>query len=908
MLPFLAAKTHVPTPSSNLITRPHLLEALERCLRPGTQLALVSAPAGAGKTTLLAQWLQQAPADWRVAWLALETGDNPLERFFLYLTAAIQNTLSQSGGSFTALAEANPNLTPEQGMAYLVEQVSDSEQNLLLVLDDYHAITNPEIHQALKLLIDHLPPNLRLVIAGRVEPPLPLARLRARGQVVEVHTADLRFRLQETARFIGSFAELADFAKLESAVQQLNTSTEGWAAGLQMTALALRSEVARQGHAAAEIMDRFAQELSGAQRFILDYLLEEVLSRETDRTREFLLHTCLLKRFNPALCAAMMPDTAAAAAQDMLGYLERANLFLILLDDRREWFRYHHLFADVLQKQLLHSYPGLAAELHRRAANWLEAHGMVEDALEQALASTDSGLVLDLVEKHTLPAILQGQIATAMRWLEALPAEALFTRPRLCLDRAWTLTFTSQTEAAAPYLERATALECDSPATQAEILGLQSYSKGVYGLTCEAVRLAELALEISPVDDAFLQCINRLFLASALVRDGKLDEAMQTYHSVRTACQGQHNLAGLALLEVDFLQYAAVLMNARNQAQQARDLLQDAIKNFEAAGGNRNSATLYLHVGLGKILFIENQLAEAERALEMGLQLDPLSLSLAAIDGWLTLWWVKIGQGDYPAARRILNDLTPSLRQRDEKILRLFILTSALQDLLEGMTASAVRRMERLGFSDDVDSALEKVSDSELIGWRSNEFLVYARVLAAQGKTSLSLRVLARMAQVTREHRLYWIMYRTWITQAMVYFQDHQIDSALEIMACLLEQTARLDSGAVRVYLSAGEPARALLNEAIRRGIQPAHAARLLAEFPPVSADLKPSDLPEMLTERELDVLRLMAAGLKNQEIGEKLYISLNTIRYHTGNIFGKLGVDHRSAAVARARELNILA
>ena len=908
MLPFLAAKTRVPPTPPNLVTRSHLLEAMDQCLQPGVQLALVSAPAGAGKTTLLAQWLRRAQADWKVAWFALDTDDNHLGRFFSYLAAAIEYAIPDFGGNFTALAEANPNFTPDQGIAYLVEQVVDAEQNLLLVFDDYHAITEPEIHQALKLLIDHLPNNMRLIIAGRVEPPLPLARLRARGQLVEVRTADLRFSVQETSDFMGCFGELASFAKQETYLQQLNASTEGWAAGVQLTALALRSEVTHHGGATAALMERFVRELSGSQRFILDYLLEEVLSRETDRTRFFLLHTCLLKRFNSALCAAVMTDTTATAAQEMLDYLERANLFLIPLDDGQDWFRYHHLFADVLQKQLLHSHPGLAPELHRRAANWFDGQGMVDEALEHAQSSGDANLALDLVEKHALEAILQGQIATATRWLDMLPAEALLARPRLCLNRAWALTFTSQTEAAVPYLARAADLSSEMPSAQAEILGLQSYGKSVYGLTGEAVRLAELGLEISPVDDAFLQCINHLFLASALVRDGKLDEAMQTYHSVRTACQGQHNLAGLALLEVDFLQYAAVFMNARNQAQQARDMLQDAIKNFEAAGGNRKSATLYLHVGLGKILFIGNQLAEAERALEMGLQLDPLSLSLAAIDGWLTLWWVKIGQGDYPAARRILNDLTPSLRQRDEKILRLFILTSALQDLLEGMTASAVGRMERLGFSDDVDSALEKVSDSELIGWRSNEFLVYARVLAAQGKTALSLRVLARMAQVTREHRLYWIMYRTWITQAMVYFQDHQIDSALEIMARLLEQTARLDSGAVRVYLSAGEPARALLNEAIRRGIQPAHAARLLAEFPPVAAVLKPSDLPEMLTERELDVLRLMAAGLKNQEIGEKLYISLNTIRYHTSNIFGKLGVDHRSAAVARARELNILA
>ena len=289
------------------------------------------------------------------------------------------------------------------------------------------------------------------------------------------------------------------------------------------------------------------------------------------------------------------------------------------------------------------------------------------------------------------------------------------------------------------------------------------------------------------------------------------------------------------------------------------------------------------------------------------MQLDPFLHSLAAIDGWLTLWWVKIGQGDYPAARRILHDLEPSIRGRDEKVHRLFVLTGANQDLLEKKIDSAVENMARLGFSDDVDSALANVTGSELIGWRSNEYLVYARVPAAQGKPALSLRVLERLAQVTQAHGLNWVMYRTWITQAAVLFEDDQKDSALEIMARLLEQTSRLESGAARVYLSAGETARALLKEAQRIGLRSEHVSHLLAEFPPEAPPAKSSSLPESLTERELDVLRLMADGLRNQEIGAKLYISLNTIRYHTGNIFGKLGVSSRTAAVVRARELEIL-
>lgn len=907
MLPFLAAKTQIPVLSPHLVSRPNLHRLLDQCLQNSIQLALISASAGAGKTTLLAEWLQTIPSKWRICWLSLDEEDNHLTRFFSYLTEAIKRSIPGFMGGITSLIEANQTLSTEQIITYLIEQLMDVNNDLLIVLDDYHAILDSEIHQAVKLLIDHLPIHVRLVISGRVEPPLPLARLRARGQLVEVHTDDLRFSLQETASFLKYFPEVSGLISEENKLHQLNNSTEGWAAGLQMVALALRREISRHSGDSSKDIEKFIQALGGTHRFIFEYLLEEVLSHETENVRKFLLHTCVLKRFNPAQCVAIMPTVSLSEARATLVYLERANLFIIPLDDRQEWYRYHHLFADMLEKQLLHNYPDLPPKIHRQVAIWLDQQGMMDEALEHALASGDNNLALDLLEKHTLETILQGKIASATGWMDRLPQEALMTRPRLCLDKAWALSFTTQTEAAIPYLEQAAILSRQKPAIQAEILGLKSYGKGVYGLTQQAVHLAQQALDLSPADEPFLLCVNHLFLASALVRDGKLDNAMQTYHSIRSTCKSLHKFASLALIEADFLQYAAALMNASNQGKAAKDLLSKAIRDFEAKDRNQNAATIHLWVGLGKILYIENQLAEAERVLEMGLQLDPLSLSLASVDGWLTLWWVKIGQGDYPAARRILVDLEPSIRHRDEKINRLFTFTGALQDLLEGNLPSAVRQMEHLGFTEDAGEALAKVSDSELIGWCSNEFLVYARILAAQGKIQPSLQVLERMEKVTSANGLHWIRYRTWITQALVYYQNNQIELAMEIMEPLLKQTSRLDSDATRVYLSAGEPVRALLKEAIVRGIQAEYVALLLAQFSPILPIHQNPNLVENLSEREMEVLHLMAEGLRNQEIGQRLFISLNTIRYHSKNIFGKLEVSSRSAAVARAHELGII-
>lgn len=902
-LPFLAAKTRLPAPTSNLVARPRLLAALDTCLTPNVQVMLVAAPAGAGKTTLLAQWLGYLPADLTVAWLSLDEGDNSLARFLAYLFAAIPSL----GGDFAAQMESNPAISAEQGVAFLAEQVADVESDLLLVLDDYHVITAPEIHQALKLLIDHLPSNLRLVIAGRIEPPLPLARLRARGQLVEVRAADLRFSVDETAAFLARFAGLASLAGQESLSQRLADSTEGWAAGLQMSALALRGELSLGHGDQAQVLERFVDGLGGSHRYILDYLLDEVLSRESERVREFFLHTCLLERFNADLCAALCcADMDAAAAQSMLEGLERANLFIVPLDNQRTWYRFHHLFADMLQKQLLHAHPALVPDLHRRTADWFEAHEMIDEALSHALQSGDPELAHTLVERHALTAILRGQIATAIRWLDSLPAEVLMSSPRLCLDRAWALTFTFQTEAAATYLNRAESLLADKPdevlSVKSEMFGLQSYRENMYGHPAEAVRLAKLALENAPAEELFLQCSSHLFLAGAYSHAGKAEDALQEYRAIQPACRDRKNMAGLALLEADFLHDLAIYLHAAGEATRAKALLEQAIHDLGA-----QPAALYLHVGLGKLLFSENDLDGSERALETGLQFDPLSLSVGAIDGWLALWRTKMSKGDRTTARAILDQLEQATHGRDDKVKRMVILTAALQDLHEMNVDLAARRLEQLGLTGNVDEALEHASDSELSTWRHNEFYTYARLLTAQKKFADALKVLERLEGAAQAVHMDYLVSRAQVMQAVVHFEDGNIDHAMRIMTSLLGRTATMDSDAARIYLPAGEAGRSLLQEAVRRGIQPEHVSRLLAAFPPRVQPEPIPDSPEALTEREVEVLRLMAEGLRNQEIADRLVVSLNTVRYHSKNIFGKLGVDNRTAAVARAREMSLL-
>ncbi len=906
----LLTKNHVPILKQNLVTRPRLYSSLDKILQPGQKLVVISAPAGFGKTTFISQWLRSIPGSYRVGWYSLDEKDNTLPRFFSYIVAALRNADPIIGTGFAEEVEAHPELRADELIAYTVNQVAESSNNILLIIDDVHFINSSEIYKALEILIEHLPSNLRLVLAGRVDPSIPLSRWRARGQLIEIRTPDLRFTQDETGYLIRQSAIL--MSTEDSVIDSLTSSTEGWAAGLHMALLAFQAELKSEGGEPDKILEALVHKLSGSHRYILDYLLEEVLNRESLKVREFLLRTCILERFNADLCAQLCAEeTSTLEVQKMLEDLDRANLFIVPLDNHRQWFRYHHLFADMLKKQLKHNHNGLDLELHRKAANWFEKHQMIDEAIEHAHQTSDEQFTKTLLEKHALDFILRGQITTAVRWLNSLSDETILSSPRLCLDRAWVLTFTSQTEVAKVFLNRAEVLIQDKSENallnKCEILGLQSVQKCIYGELAEGLHLAQLAMQNSPVEDSFLQCSSRMFLAIALIRNGKFDEAMEQYRFIKSYFMDDRGLAGLALLEADFLQYAALSLNNRGETEQAVHLLEETIQIFEhTSTGNRKAATLYLYVGLGRILYTSNQLEKAESAIKTGLRIDSLSRSLTAIDGWVILWWVKIGQREYHSARSIIDHLESSFQNCDENIRRLVILPGALQDLLEGKIESAVKRMEQLGFSDDADGVLANKSDTDLMSWKVNEYFIYARVLAAQGKHLLGMRVLDRMAQAAQNTDMNWVLYRTWLTQAIIYSKNQQKDVAMAIMEKLLSKTSQAIFGAIQIFLSTGEEARNVLLEAQQQGIQPNYVQKLLDAFPSLTYSELIPDSPEILSEREVEVLRLLAEGMKNQEIADRLVVSLNTVRYHTKNIFGKLGVDNRTAAVARGRELTL--
>ncbi|MGD9002616.1 MAG: AAA family ATPase, partial [Anaerolineae bacterium] len=445
----LKTKLYIPPLRSELVLRPHLVDRLDGGFRRGRKLILVAAPAGYGKTTLLSEWITQRDLRPRVAWVSLDVDDNDPARFWTYVAAALQ-TVQEDIQGLAPAAFQSPNPPPiESTLTSLLNQIAEVPDPLVLILDDYHMIQTSAIHDALSFLLENLPPRMHLVIATRADPPLPIPRLRGRGQLTELYQSDLRFTSQEAADFLnramGLDLSVEDVAALEK-------RTEGWIAGLQMAAVSMRGRDDIAG---------FVRAFTGSHRYILDYLGEEVLGQQPEGVREFLLQTAILDRLTAPLCDAVVGratlDKARDGSQAMLEYMESNNLFIVALDDQRRWYRYHRLFADLLLRQLQRQRPDLVPQLHRRASEWNEANSLTGAAVTHALAAEDFGRVAHLLEQAAWPMLTRGEMTTLLGWLDALPEDAVRARPRLGILRAWALALTGQLDEADSYLSGAEA-------------------------------------------------------------------------------------------------------------------------------------------------------------------------------------------------------------------------------------------------------------------------------------------------------------------------------------------------------------------------------------------------------------------------------------------------------------------
>jgi LuxR family transcriptional regulator, maltose regulon positive regulatory protein len=916
----LATKLFVPRPRPDLVPRPRLLDRLDAGLEAGW-CSLLSAPAGAGKTSLLAAWLAQL--DRPVAWLTLGERDQDAHLVLRYLVAACQTIAPTCGRGALAWLDGPRPPPPEVVVTELVNDLAALPEPSVLVLDDYHLVRAPAVHDAVAFLLDHLPPALHLVIASREDPPLPLPRLRARRQLTEVRAADLGFSVDEAAALLASGMALR---LPEAQVAVLVDRTEGWAAGLQLAGLALRD---RPDPAA------FVAAFSGGHRLVADYLLAEVLDRQPPSTRRFLLATSVLDRLCAPLCDALLaPDAdpphpdppAGGESRGVLEELERANLFLTPLDDERVWYRYHHLFADALRARLAREAGAdAAAALHRRASAWFGREGLLPEAIGHALAG-------DTVEDAAawIEALMPSMFATMSvhqtlaAWLAALPEPVVRARPLLCLAQALLLIHRVELELAAAWIDAAAralpAAGDDARPARGAVAATRAYMATVVPDVApgHAVALAEGALADLAPDDVVFRGMAGMSLGQAALALGQLDRAERAFAEVAAASRA----AGL-------VQGSLTASTQQVNVQRLRGARRQALATGQAAvawaSGDVVPSTLgRLRTVLAELLLDEDDLTAAWPLATEGLAAPrefgnaPPLVMLAS----LPLVRLRLAQGDTAAAAAVLAEVRPLVQHGPfAMVAQLLEAAEARVRLAQGDGAAAAAWAAAVAWTAPVEPMA--LADALRFGAAGVEAagVTPARALVIQGRATgdaillrQAERHLEAALQLAERHGLGWLRLRVLILRALLADAQGDREAALGSLAAALAQAE--PEGVIRPFLDEGEPMAALLaglRVAVRNargpavGVSPASLDTLLAAFPGREQGRHRTGLVEPLSERELEVLRLLAAGRSNAELAAELFVEQSTVKTHLIHLYRKLGVHSRTQTVARARALGLL-
>ena len=808
--PILATKLYIPPRRPRIVLRPRLVERLNEGVSSGCKLTLVSAPAGFGKTTLVSEWV--AGCGQPVAWLSLDAGDNDPARFLAYFVAALQTISAGIGAGVLAALESPQPPPTEPLLTTLINEITTLPDHpstplrtgFILVLDDYHTIDSKPVDQTLIFLVEHLPPQMHLVIATREDPSLPLARLRVRGHLTELRAAELRFTPAEAAEFLNRAMGLNLSAE---EIAALEARTEGWIAGLQLAAISMR------GH---QDTASFIKSFTGSHHFVLDYLMEEVLGQQSESVQTFLLRTSILDPLCGPLCDAVLlgdanwhPTPSASgqetAGQETLEYLEHANLFIVPLDDERRWYRYHHLFADLLRQRLHQSTATSArgegrgvAELHSRASQWYEDHGLELEAFQHAAAANDVGRAEHLIDEKGLHLHLRG-VAAILDWLASLPTTVLDARPSLWVRHASALLVGGQT----------TGVE-------------------------EKLRAAEAALAVAlqgaEPDDKTRALIGQIAAhrATLALNDSQLDaqsRALDTYRRYLQLLGDQPPLSA-------------------NEA----------------------------YLGMGRIFYEWNDLDAAEQhgqqSLQLARQYDKSIDRFVICEVFLAR--LKLARGDVAGAAAMLAETEQSVRQNN---------------FVQRMPEVAAVQVKVLLRQGNLAAAADLAGKYELP-------LIRARVLLAQGDPSAALAVLRPLRQQMEAKGLADERFKAMILQAVALRANGDKDEAVQLLG---EALALAEPGGfIRIFVDEGAPMAHLLSEAAAVGILPDYVARLLAAFEDLTKDEGPttqlassvtrngpSSLVEPLSPRELEILRLITQGLSNREIGERLFLALDTVKGH---------------------------
>ncbi len=930
--PLIRTKLFAPPLRTRLVSRPRLVSRLRQAAE--YPLTLVCAPAGYGKTMLLAAWLAEgAPddiadtrikRDW-VGWLSLDTEDNDAYRFLAYLLAVLQKTQPGIGGDAQALLQSPQTLPPKAVLAAMINDLQELAHPLWLVLDDYQFIENLAIHEGIAFLLEHLPAAFHLLIATRADPPSPLHRLRARNQLLELRADDLRFTTDEAAAFLNQGLGLS-LSPVE--IVTLESRTEGWIAGLQMAALSM------QGLADHST---FVRDFGGSHRYILEYLIEEILNRQPGDIQAFLLQTSILDRLCPSLCAAVLEEPQDI--REYLDTLERSNLFLTSLDEIRCWYRYHHLFADLLRARLVQSQPELLPVLHSRASVWFEREGLPEEAIKHALAANASERAAQLVERYTMEILNRGEMSALLHFIEALPEDLVIQSPGLCIQHAWALTFSGQLGQAAARLKQAEAQvqPGDNSPQAREILGSAAIIRGliaeISGDLPTAVSLARTADALIPADNYQARSVIPYVLGDGYYAAGDLEQAEQAYQQILQIGRVSGNVwtSEVALLKL------SLVKKLQGKLHAIWELHQEALRLAEEKNNSRSGSMGATYVGISNVQYEWNALEDARETAVQAIQsMEHWPSPTDRVSAYISLSRTAIAQDDLPAAEEALSRAAEIASQGKIFPATQASLESCQVRLLQAKEEWTALRQWAQERGDSID--FRPHGKPDYVAERQGLNLARALIAVGDGCVDRAILLLNALAEASRAAGYTGLLIEVLALLAHACrIQGDGAAASNAIHECL---ALAKDEGFLRVFLDEGEQMRALLEDiqskltnsaaAADLPLQP-YLAQILSAFPPSQPDISNQDrgepepqpaktllvepevrsaqnmLIEPLSQRELEVLALICQGATNQEIAGTLVVTLNTVKKHNSRIFGKLGVTSRVQAVLLARRLGLV-
>jgi LuxR family maltose regulon positive regulatory protein len=914
----LTSRLSIPLARPQLVPRPRLLKQLDEGL--AHKCTLVCAPAGSGKTTLLAAWARSSSQQGiPVAWLSLEDSDNDPRRFWSYFVAALQTIQTDIGSEILSLLHSSQPPPYDTLLVMLMNALAAIPQTIALVLNDYHVIDTPALHHALTVLLDHLPAHVHLFIAGRSDPPLPLARLRARNELLELRAEELRFTEEEAADFL---RQTMDLALPDQVIAALESRTEGWVAGLQLMALSLK------GHEDTNSLLTTFTTSPFPHRHIADYLIQEVLEQQPEPVRTFLLHTCILNRLTSALCQALSETTGA---QEMLRLLEQRNIFLVPLDEQRIWYRYHQLFANVLRHYVRETTPELLPTLHRRASDWYEQQSDYPEAIDHAIDATDVERAAELIEKLCEATNWQySEYARLRKWLQALPATVIQARLPLCVLYASSIVLSypldaDQREAAEEYLrhaQRSLASGKESPG-QYDHARRQAIEGAIAANLSALVRIRG---EIAAAREYAFQALAMLPRKKIVYRDLAARTLVNIYLNHGDTEAANRALEEFALLGgtaqdsfvvLNALTSMATIQTLRGELLQAFATYQEIIRRAEQK--LKQWQPLWSYMGLGGILLEWNALDEAEsylmRALEIAGKTDNLDALFNSYQQLLLLYWAR---GDIKHAAACIDNIELILLKAPHFAQNLFNnVCKALRAWLAlacGDLAAARRWAQSYQHANDIDA-------EQFTQTRMAELIILVRVYLANTMPATALQLLERLLPIAekmqRTHNIIWIL----ILQALALSAQGNTKRAIATLLRALELAE--PGGYIRIFVNEGAPVAALLSQAlealqatgssIEQRVSVEYVRALLAaleqQTPAKKKAEKPlysQENPATLSKREREVVYLMSLGLSDREIAQRLVLTENTIKTHAKRIYARLDVKNRAQAVTQARELGL--